>query len=209
MSLAKRGIAPDLQRSVLMIIYFEGLPGSGKTTLIRHLVQEHPGLFQFVPEYLDPAAAEQASSAKDQAYFLHNDEAKYAAARTCDHIALVDRGHLSTILYNEAHELLKGQPLVDTTAWYQQTVLAKHLLPDLYVYLDTCPQTTFSRRPKTKNWDNIWDYEAALELARQRFHAHIKAHESHIPVLTLAADTLSITHMEQTVMHYLTEQKHI
>lgn len=185
-----------------LVIYFEGLPGGGKTTLITNAAIDYPELFTAIPEYLNAQAALEASKAKNQTYFWSNDEDKYRAARGSRKIALVDRGHLSTVIYSRAYTLLKDNVLADTDEWYENTILANGMLPDLYVHLSVSPKTTFARRPKTLSWDNVWDYPEALTYARQELRRLIQVYEQ-VPILEIDADTLTIPEVQKKFIETL------
>jgi|ADGO01.1.fsa_nt_gi hypothetical protein len=130
------------------VVYVEGLPGSGKSTLLERLSRSIAGL-HIVTEYIDPVEADEAISADDEEYFLRNDERKYRVARGTGGLCLVDRGHLSTILYNEGHQLVTGTLPVDVHTWYRDTILRNGMLPDAYIHLDTPPEVTVC--PATAN----------------------------------------------------------
>lgn len=184
-----------------LVVYIEGLPGGGKTTLVHQTAELYPTIFDAIPEYIDRQAGNKASERTDQAYFLKNDEAKYRQARNSDKISLVDRGHLSTVLYCKAFEMIIGQRLIDVDDWYVNHILAKGMLPDLYVHLIVAPRTTFARRPKTLTWNNMWDYEVALNFARTQFMKYVQEYE-HVPVLELNADVQSINEIREAVMRW-------
>lgn len=184
------------------VVFIEGLPGSGKTTLLERLVTNIPGL-HVVGEYVDPTEADEAISESDETYFLKNDERKYRVARSAAGLAIVDRGHLSTILYNEGHELVTGKPQVDVATWYKDTILRQGMLPDAYIHLDTAPETTFARRPPTTEWDNMWDRREVLEHAREGYRDYMAFYERDVPVLRLPADEMTIPQVETAVMTFL------
>jgi thymidylate kinase len=188
------------------VIYVEGLPGSGKTTLIGRLALRHPGLFNTIGEYVDPGEATAAVAASDETYFTRNDVNKYRAARASLLPCLVDRGHLSTLLYNQAHELVQGHTIVDVDTWYRETILGQGMLPDAYIHLDTEPITSLKRRPPAVDWINIWDDERALTFARQGYADLMAGPEASVPVLRLQADRMNFTEIDTAVMSFLMEQ---
>lgn len=183
------------------VVYVEGLPGSGKTTLLERLPLVVRGLHT-IGEYVDNVASDQAIKVDDEEYFLRNDERKYRAARAVGGLCLVDRGHLSTLLYNKAYERIKDQQQVDVDAWYHGIILAQGMLPDAYIHLDTLPDTSLRRRPRA-SWDNMWDYPEALALARQGYRDYLGTYESHVPVLRLDADALTIPQIDVQVTEFL------
>lgn len=189
------------------VVYVEGLPGSGKTTLLNGLGAQFAGL-HIVGEYADPVAADEAISVDDESYFLKNDERKYRTARTVGGLTLVDRGHLSTVLYNEGHEMVMGERTVDTGSWYKETILRKGMLPDAYILLETPPGTTFSRRPPTTDWDNMWDKREVLEYAVDPvtgYLGYMGMYERDVPVLTIQADHLGVEEVQDKALEFLAD----
>lgn len=62
------------------VIYFEGLPNSGKTTLIKQITTSYPGALISVDEYIHPDK-DKESNFDSQRFFMENDELKYKFAR--------------------------------------------------------------------------------------------------------------------------------
>lgn len=183
------------------VVYIEGLPGSGKSTLIERLSLRFPDLHT-IGEYIDTTNSVDALNDGDETFFVRNDENKYKTARLKAGLCIVDRGHLSTILYNKAYEKIKGQLPVDVDRWYSDKILAGNMLPDAYIHLDTVPATSLARRAKS-DWDNMWDYEEALEFASIGYREYMAKYEAHIPVLHLSADSLSIEQVDAEVIKFL------
>lgn len=188
----------------LEVVYVEGLPGAGKSTLLEGLAESVPGI-HLVGEYVDPTEADGAISEDDEEYFLKNDERKYKLARSVGGLAVVDRGHLSTILYNEGHELVTGHQQVDVATWYKDRILRGGMLPDAYVLLDTAPETTFARRPPTTEWDNMWDRREVLDHARAGYREYMEFYERDVPTLVLPADQMSANEVRESVLSFLTQ----
>lgn len=184
------------------VIYVEGLPASGKTCLIGRLTLQSPHIFAGVNEYIDPDAAEEALVEGDETYFMRNDEQKYWMARASGLTCLVDRGHLSTLLYNRALKHVRGVETVDVDTWYEETILAGGMLPDAYIHLDTEPITSLKRRPP-KEWDNVWDDKDALAFAKQGYHDYMSYRESEVPVLRLTADRMNFAEIDKEVTAFL------
>ena len=87
----------------MRIFIFEGLPGSGKTTMSLKLSKELN--FKLVQEIIDEPYREISPSeiiGVDQSFYFENDKKKYKLAKKYSktkHV-LVDRGFLSTLAYN-------------------------------------------------------------------------------------------------------------
>ncbi len=185
------------------VIYFEGLPGSGKTTLTTQLAQMHPQTF-LVPEYVHPGKDNPASF-DSQRFFMENDELKYKAARDSEKQALVDRGHLSTVLYSHAYQQIRGdKDLAYVDGWYVGKILKDRMVPDMYILLDISPELSMERRASTYNPDNnIWDHLEALKYARDSYTRFISAFEPNIPVLALNSATLTIPDLKREIANVL------
>lgn len=186
------------------VIYFEGLPGSGKTSLINLISASYPNIFSTVGEYVDPVGGLEASVRYDQRYFLANDELKYKLARESGKPCLVDRGHLSTVLYSLAYTRIRGNhDLSYVVDWYFDTILENGMLPDQYIYLDIAPETSLARRARSLDWDNMWDHKEALIFARDNYPIYMRTYESNVQVFTLNSDRQSLREMQNEIVIYL------
>lgn len=181
------------------VIYFEGLPFSGKTSLTSQIAREHPDEFASVEEYTHPD--------KDipgifdyQEFFMRNDELKYRIARECGKRCLVDRGHLSTVLYSHAYNRIKGyRDLSFVDDWYTEKILRENMLPDMYIHLDVSPETSIARRTGELTEDNMWDHLEGLKFARTHFPLYVAMYEPHVPVITLDSENKSIAELKNDV----------
>ncbi len=185
------------------VIYFEGLPFSGKTSIVTQIAQEHPDEFIAVEEYIHPD--KNVPGVFDyQEFFMRNDELKYRIARECGKRCLVDRGHLSTVLYSHAYGKIKGdRDLSFVDEWYIEKILGNNMLPDMYVHLDVSPETSMARRTGALAEDNMWDYVEGLQFARTHFPLYVALYESHIPVLTLDSEIKSVAELKTDVVSAL------
>lgn len=186
------------------VIYFEGLPGSGKTSLTDLVSVSHSDVFKKVSEYVVPVEALEASVQYNQRYFQTNDELKYKLARECGKTCLVDRGHLSTVLYSLAYNRIRGdQDLSYIIDWYFDRILKERMLPDRYIYLDISPETSLARRARSLDWDNMWEHKEALIFARENYPILMQTYESEIPVYTLNSDSQSLPEMQKKIVVFL------
>ncbi len=180
------------------IIYFEGLPRSGKTTLTNQLSREYPQLAA-VGEYIHPALEDESNWA-NQRIFMENDELKYKVAQAYGKQCLVDRGHLSTLLYTHAYNLIRGdKDLSYVDDWYAGTILKNKMLPDMYIYLDIPAEVSFNRRTIPLDLDNMWDHLEALNFARENYPRYIGTFEPNVPLITLSSHTLCIAELKTEV----------
>ena len=85
------------------IYIFEGLPGSGKTSICKHLASHG---FKTVPEIIY-----NKNQIKNQFYFLKSEELKMARAlklNTRGHKVVMDRSFVSVLAFNYARDKLFG-----------------------------------------------------------------------------------------------------
>lgn len=185
------------------IVYFEGLPCSGKTTLIRQIAAEYPDVFASIDEYLHPDLLK-GVDVDDPRVFIENDELKYQVARECGRRCLVDRGHLSTVLYSHAYNRIKGdRDLSHVDEWYFGKILRDKLLPDVYVLLDIPAQTSLSRRTTPFDLNNMWDHVDALEYARENYPRYMGIYEPNVPVLVLSSGSMTLAQLKNEVVTFL------
>lgn len=186
----------------LEIIYFEGLPRSGKTILTEQLCADYPGSFTRVGEYVHPDL--QNGDDEDQDIFMQNDELKYHLASESQKPSLVDRGHLSTIIYSHAERLIRID--VDVTPvddWYFNTIIKNNMLPSLYILLDNTAEASINRRTAPLNPHNMWDNIDALDFARTSYPRYMALYEPSVPVLILNSHSMPINRMKESVASYL------
>jgi uridine kinase len=56
-----------------MIVYVEGIPASGKTTVLKRIANRYPEKVLYIPEYVNVEEGKQAEKTGDQTYFMKND----------------------------------------------------------------------------------------------------------------------------------------
>lgn len=185
------------------VIYFEGLPNSGKTTLIKQIITSYPGALMSVDEYIHPGK-DKESNFESQRFFMENDEMKYRLARESGRRCLVDRGHLSTVLYTHAYNRIRGDlDLSYVDEWYFGKILKDNMLPDLYILLDISPQTSLRRKRGPVDWNNMWDHIAALDFARENYPRYMGLYEPEVPVITLSSDSMTIPELRREIANLL------
>jgi len=185
------------------VVYFEGLPRSGKTTLTGELAAENPHILLKIDEYVHPALTIDGIW-DDQRIFMENDELKYLIARASGQQCLVDRGHLSTLLYSHVYNQIKAdRDLKFVDDWYFGKILKNTMLPDRYVFLDVTPETSLARRRVPLDTNNMWDHLEALKFARENYPRYMGTYESEIPVLTLSSSLMTISELKNKLVPFL------
>lgn len=182
------------------VIYFEGLPGSGKTTLTTQIANSRPDMLVSIGEYVHPGK-NIPENYTNQRFFMENDELKYRAARESGRKSLVDRGHLSTVLYAHAYKQIRGdKDLSYVDDWYVGKILKDKMLPDMYIFLDIPAEVSIMRRISTFDPDNnIWDHLQALNFARENYPRYMGLFEPNVPVLTLSSVTMTIAELKKEI----------
>lgn len=188
-----------------MIIYVEGIPASGKTTTINSLSKRFPKQVFKVPQYINDKEGANAEMKIEQSYFMRNDENKWQMAKDSGKkFVFVDRGHLSTIIYNLAKFTIKKNiEMLKVLNWYFEDILSRGKLPDYYVFLKTDPKLSLERRKNLLTTENAWDHQKLLEFANNYYPKLMRNYESIVPLLTIPTDSLSLYEIEQKfVSHF-------
>lgn len=186
------------------IIYIEGIPASGKSTLIESLSSKYNKDIDIIPEYINIDQGKKAEVSHDPDYFKKNDVIKWLmAAKSKKKLIFVDRGHLSTVIYNLAEfKISKKIESLKIIDWYFETILKNNYLPDYYVLLETKPAVSLKRRTKLMGLHNIWEHEDALGLANEYYIRLIRSYETKSKLLIIKTDFLSIDRIEQKIIEY-------
>lgn len=115
-----------------MIIYFEGLSGAGKSTIIDSIQLEN---LVKIPEFINKPT----NIFSDKVCML-NDEAKSREAKkNKNQLVFVDRGYLSTLVYGMIrYDETKGKDRYDhILSWLINNKGGKLVEPDMYIWIDT------------------------------------------------------------------------
>lgn len=185
------------------VIYFEGLPRTGKTTLTTQIASLYPHLFISIAEIVHPGQ-NIATNWDSQFFFMENDEMKYKMARESGKRCLVDRGHLSTVLYSHAYDKLVGdRDLTYVNQWYFGKILKHNMLPDLYVLLDAPPEVSLQRKIDSFDMQNMWDHVEGLEYARENYPRYMGMFEPSVRVLTLSSASMTLDQLKNELVGFL------
>lgn len=123
-----------------MHIVFEGLPGSGKSTITERMAREHG--YICIDEMLVPIP----DQADELVYVLH-DIAKHAKRAGYSH-TVMDRSYLSTLAYNYANDRISNAHNFKRIRERINIAIADGSLPkaDILFYLDVPVETSLARQ---------------------------------------------------------------
>jgi thymidylate kinase len=137
----------------MVIVYFEGLRCSGKTTLIE--AYNRSGVVRIM------RLLPKVDRRLQETDFMKQDEQKCALAsrEAVDRLVLVDRCYLSTLLYNTVRQ----EDTPSFSAWPVYEWLIDHLgttlkRPDMYVFIDTPIEICRTRAESSRRTirDDLW-----------------------------------------------------
>jgi len=186
------------------VVYVEGIPASGKTTIINRLLGKFNRLIDIVPEYVDSREGKRAEITHDPNYFIKNDEAKWQLSQESNKkFVFVDRGHLSTVIYNLVEvRIKKNIDRLKILDWYFDSILGKNRLPSYYILLQADPLISLKRREKFFVSHNIWDYQESLEFANDYYIKFLESYETTVPKLIIQANKLSLNQIEDKIVEH-------
>ena len=104
-------------RNKYKLIYLEGLPGVGKTTIVKTLREQYPNI-TIVDEIINEKIFNNINLFQEM--YFDNDDMKYAS---CKNVSVVDRGPISTLSYNQARKIIDKDFLfsfVDLYNWFEK-----------------------------------------------------------------------------------------
>lgn len=167
-----------------MIIYFEGLSCSGKTTLINKLHES------FSESVIIPELPTDFYSHADLDDFCrHNDERKCSDAQKNRHknLVFVDRAYPSTLAYNFIqYKLGISNEYFNTLMWYMDRRLRNIIFPpDLYVYLYADERLIIKRAKNLNRFAKTIAWYSDPEIGCQFYEHFFKLLEPNIPLLEI------------------------
>lgn len=101
------------------LIFLEGLPGVGKTTLVKKIREQHNNIIT-VDEIVNKKIFDNINLYQEM--YFENDDMKYGA---CTDIAVVDRGPISTLSYNQARKIIDKTfdfSFVELYDWFEKYI---------------------------------------------------------------------------------------
>lgn len=145
----------------MTLIIFEGLPGSGKTTLIKRISKnlKLPSVGELVnsdAKYILPKESE----LKGINFFLKSDLLKYSiGSKKSKSLVLIDRGTYSTMGYNlcskKEHELKAKKNMAKINKKYDDKCI--------YIYIRISPSISQKRKIKKENKNDLWSFPENLK----------------------------------------------
>lgn len=169
-----------------MIIYFDGLACSGKTTLINNINQCSKSCF-IVPEFTKEIVD---YSGINTEYCRYNDEEKIQKAfQQVSHYRqiLVDRCYISTLAYEYIkYRTQKANEFLETVRWYKEGSLNDKLKkPNLFVYIQIDAETSMKRAVERGTGVDTFAWFTSPQYATAYFQAFYNYIEPDVPLIVL------------------------
>lgn len=158
-------------------IVFEGIPGSGKTTLARWL-SDRLGLPFYCEDVFAPEVFELWRTWRDddvEIFMLHW-ELKAQIARLVGMDGVWDRNHITALAYNYAKAKLTRTPSLFNVVldWYRIGIASGNLSePACYIVLDLPPRVALARKAQPPGLECIWTSSNGLAGSRD-FYDHLE-----------------------------------
>lgn len=130
----------------MKIVFLEGLPGVGKTTILQRLREKYPNI-NTVDELIFNKLF--TNSVITQEDFMKNDDIKCIKAQSLN--SVVDRGPISTLSYNQVRHIVDENfkfNILLVKKWFNQWL---NLINNSIIYYFTNDQNTFSITSQNKN----------------------------------------------------------
>lgn len=146
------------------IIALEGLPGSGKTTLVNLLRQRLSTSLRTVPQIIYSGKRRTQFSVQ---YYLENDVRKCARAerfKAKGFSVIMDRCVLSTLAYTATLDKFKNTKNYQyvVSQFFQFVRKGKLNLPDICIYIKITPATSVARKRRNRRHYYVWNDQQFL-----------------------------------------------
>ena len=116
------------------IVFLEGLPGIGKTTIVRTIQNRNLENVHAVDEIINPNIIGVVSH--NQSDFMENDNLKYN--RFDEGLIIIDRGFISTLSYNETLNLIEKNEQFDMVNNWFNNIKDIYNCDNVYTIYLTC-----------------------------------------------------------------------
>lgn len=168
------------------LIVFEGLPGSGKTSVLKAVGSQLAGSVVIIPELLTPI---DPLTEDDFHAFLANDENKYSRFLSGTTHAVMDRGYPSTL--NWDYVLLQEGKLNhydEKIRWYFKEISKKLIFPTAYFYFSIAIETSMARKRLPDRGNLSWSRPDYLAIAANYYLRFFSTVEPQVPVVFIDAN---------------------
>ena len=160
----------------MTLIIFEGLPGTGKTTLIHQLSKELnlPKIEEILDQNLNKISP-QKTRGFSQKFFFHSDKLKYSLAKETDKkkIVLMDRGIFSTWAYNIC---LNDKNILRQAKNNAKSIIKKYDSDCIYMYIKISAKLSLIRKKKKENDPlDIWSFKENLKKTEKFYDNKFKS----------------------------------
>jgi len=157
------------------IFFLEGLPGSGKTSIIQHLKTS----YHVVEEVLNKSQLARCHNKRHQDFFFANDERKIAKAKQASGVVLIDRSPLSTLYFNLAKFVFNfNYNPGDVLNWFACQIKPEFESGDFrFIFLDISPGLALKRKSRKETKNDPWANRQALEMIRNMYLSFMHLHK--------------------------------
>ena len=183
-----------------MIVAIEGLPGAGKTTLVKHLSHKCRGSLVISELVIWPK-----DKNIDEDFFVKNDYEKFRIIENQDvdkTLILLDRSYLSTLVYNLALSNIPRK--INSIKTFQCYLLKQSIFyPDLIVFLNINERISLQRSSYSHSdkiyFDN-WEKEDFLKLIIKHYAYYLKHIDRIVETKTVKTIKIDADKMEPSLV---------
>jgi len=152
------------------VIVFEGLPGTGKTTISQIIAKKLN--FIYFPEHIfikKLFLLNNILNYDSAKIYLTHWEVKYKISNLFKKPVIFDRNHLTALSYNYAKsKILKDKRYFDEVIKWYNSKIKRNIIkePDLYFILDIPPKLCNLRKGREEKENELWSQLKALRHSR-------------------------------------------
>jgi thymidylate kinase len=163
-----------------LVISFEGLPGSGKTTLINKLSDSYS-----VIEEIYLKENDFCNLKYEKSFYILNDISKITKGKQSFGICFIDRLFPSTLGYEYIKLMNRKENCYYITFQKILSYIDMNLVPDLYIFIETDIDKSIKRK-ECINKNNIWGNKNDLELMNKFYNYYFEFLESNTDVIKIS-----------------------